>query len=78
MPEALQLFVAMGDALDGQDGTFNSSHSLIEAIVGIPPPFNSPAAGAEYFFDRTVELLDRVQLCLMLSDPNAVERLAPA
>lgn len=72
------LIVAMGDALEGHDGLFDSGDGLVEMIVGTPPRYNSPAVSAEYFHDRTVELLDRVQLGLMLANADAVEQLAPA
>lgn len=77
-PKKNTLIVAMGDALEGHDGLFDSADALIETIVGIPPRYGSPAAGAAYFRDRTVEILDQLQLGLMLANTDAVELLAPA
>lgn len=69
---------AMGDALDENDGLFDSMEALVEMIVGIPPDYRSLSASASYFHDRTVELLNQAQLGLMLANVDAVEQLAPA
>lgn len=72
------LIVAMDDALEGHDGLFDSADALVETVVRNPPRYNSPAASAAYFRDRTVEILDQVQLGLMLANADAVELLASA
>jgi len=69
---------AIGEALDGPDGACGSVHELVEAIVGSPARYGSPSASAEYFFDRTVELCDRVQLQEMLTHVDAAESLNEA
>lgn len=50
---------------------------MIEAIIGIPPRYTSQAAGAAYFHDRTLEILDCLQLGLLLANADGVELLSP-
>lgn len=70
--------LAMGTALEGHDGLFDSGDALVGTIAGLPPRYNSPTVSAAYFHDRTEERLERAtKSCLpcrisALSDRRAV------
>jgi len=66
---------AIGEAVDGFDGIFESVDALVEAIVGSPPRFGSPSTSADYLYDRTVELCNLMQMAEMLTHCPDVEAL---
>ena len=66
---------AIGEAVDGFDGVFESVDALVEAIVGSPPRFGLPSTSADYLHDRTVELCNLMQIAEMFTHSADVEAL---